>query len=138
MSEFSIMNILFVCKYNRYRSRVAEALFNHYNKNPKNIAKSAGTFVTEKGFPIISMAASALKKMGIEYDISQGAVQLNSTTTKWADKIVIVAEEVDEKDFPIEKTIKIGFPDVYSSDKETEENIKRIEKEVLKLVAEIS
>ena len=35
-------NILFVCKHNRFRSKVAEAFFKKYNKNKKYFAMSAG------------------------------------------------------------------------------------------------
>jgi protein-tyrosine-phosphatase len=34
------MNILFACKHNRLRSKVAEALFRKYNKNKKIKVKS--------------------------------------------------------------------------------------------------
>ena len=35
-------SILFVCKYNRFRSRVAEAYFKKINKNKNISVKSAG------------------------------------------------------------------------------------------------
>ena len=36
-------HILFVCTENSARSQMAEAFFNHYNKNPKYLGISAGT-----------------------------------------------------------------------------------------------
>ena len=36
------MNIIFVCKYNRFRSRVAEAYFNKINRNKNIHAYSRG------------------------------------------------------------------------------------------------
>ncbi len=53
------MNILFVCKWNRFRSKVAEALFNQLNKNSKNNAKSGGLF---PGHPMDRQIINAGKK----------------------------------------------------------------------------
>ena len=39
------MNILFICRYNRFRSVIAEGFFKKYNKNKKHKAKSAGLII---------------------------------------------------------------------------------------------
>jgi len=46
------MKILFVCKHNRFRSKVAEAFFNKLKKNKKIKAESAG-LVLDKLRPYI-------------------------------------------------------------------------------------
>ena len=38
------MKILFICRHNRFRSKIAEAYFNKINKNKNLIAKGAGIF----------------------------------------------------------------------------------------------
>ncbi len=53
------INILFVCRYNRFRSRVAEAYFKKINKNFK--VKSAGLF---KGRPLSPKTIKEAKKFG--------------------------------------------------------------------------
>ena len=40
--EMDKKRILFVCKHNRFRSKVAEAFFNKFNKNKEYSASSAG------------------------------------------------------------------------------------------------
>jgi len=50
-----VKNILFVCTENSARSQMAEAFFNHYNKNPEYVGISAGT-----------KPASAIKELAVE------------------------------------------------------------------------
>ena len=87
------MNILFICKHNRFRSKVAEALFRHYYKGDSVKVRSAGTIV-DLMHPYVSRAVHAVLR---ERDVSlrdDGAVKLDSFMLKWADKIVIVADNV--------------------------------------------
>ena len=53
-------NILFVCKYNRFRSKIAEAYFNKINKNKLVSVKSAGII---RGNPV-SKDIIAVKGIG--------------------------------------------------------------------------
>lgn len=41
------MKILFVCRHNRFRSKVTDAIFNKLNKNPKIKAESRGIILDE-------------------------------------------------------------------------------------------
>lgn len=55
--------ILFLCNHNAGRSQIAQALFNHLNKNPKYKAISAGTDIKTQVNPI---CIKAMKEMGID------------------------------------------------------------------------
>ena len=84
-----VKKILFICKYNRFRSKIAEYFFNKYNKNPRYVAKSAGII---RGAPVDLKE----KKMCRKYDIilkdpTQG---LSTNLLKWQDTTIIVANDV--------------------------------------------
>jgi len=83
------INILFICKYNVFRSRVAEAYFNKINKNPNIIAKSAGLI---PGDEMNEMRMEAVKSCGIQLNGSSKG--LNIDLLRWQNVIVIVANNV--------------------------------------------
>ena|SRR3989338_5076161 len=92
------MNILFICKYNRFRSKVAEALFNKYNQNREIVVKSAGLridfsnpFVAES---VINVLAEKKAKVADEK-----SSLINENTIEWADKVIVVANNVDPEIF---------------------------------------
>lgn len=87
------MNILFVCKHNRFRSKVAEALFLRYNKNKKIKVKSAGVSLDMMRPFVAQSAHDEMGKRGIRIDDDQ-AHSVNSEVLKWADRIVIVADNI--------------------------------------------
>ncbi len=87
------MNILFVCKHNRFRSKVAEALFKHHYKGDFVRVKSAGTIVDLMHPYVARSVHTVLKEKGISVR-DDGAVKLDSFLLKWADKIIIVADNV--------------------------------------------
>lgn len=82
-------NILFVCKYNRFRSKVAEFLFNKYNKNKSIRAKSAGII---RGNPVDLKQKNICRKFGII--IENPTRSLSTKLLKWQDTVVIVADDV--------------------------------------------
>lgn len=131
------MNLLFVCRYNCFRSRVAEAIFNNINKNKKIHVKSAGYAIAAVDC-ILDRAAQVLDEMKIPYDSSQLAVQLNDIMIDWADKIVIMANDVPLEEFPENKTIRINVPDAYHSIEKTRETIQVIKKEVEKISVDLN
>jgi len=104
-------NILFVCKNNRFRSKVAENYFNKINKNKKIKASSAGVFIGE---PINKKTAKIVKKLGI---IIKGNPRSMSTDLlKKQDLIVIMANDVPKSLFnnkPVKKLIRFKIKDVY-------------------------
>ncbi len=132
------MNILFVCRYNRFRSRVAEALFGHYNKNKGIIVKSAGTGVDQPGFPMMSIAQRVLGKLEVSYDKDQGAQEINDYLLDWADRIYVVADDASTEGLPPEKTFKFNIPDSWVTEDETLGTVKQIEAVVKKLVKELT
>ena len=56
-------NILFVCTENSARSQMAEAFFNHYNRNPGYVGISAGT---KPASEIKELAIEVMKEKGID------------------------------------------------------------------------
>ncbi|MEI6731500.1 MAG: hypothetical protein WCK90_02345 [archaeon] len=88
------MKILFVCKYNRFRSKIAEAFFNKYNKNPKNEAKSAGPIEGQAISPEILEVA---KKNNLE--LTSKPQGLSSALLVWQDLTIVVADNVPKELF---------------------------------------
>jgi len=100
-----MVKILFVCKHNVFRSKVAEAFFNRINKNKKNKANSAGLFkwkeediISDKGYLIEKKVA---KKFGIKLNTESKVI--NSSMLKNTDILVIVADDVPRQLFENEK-----------------------------------
>jgi len=83
------MNILFICRYNRFRSVLSEALSKKYKKNKKYKVKSAGLF---KGNPIDKYIKDIAKDLKIK--IKSKPEGLSSKLLSWQDLIVIVADDV--------------------------------------------
>ena len=87
-------NILFVCRYNRFRSRVAEAYFKKINKKKNIKIKSAGLI---KGNPLNPKTVSIIKKLGLDtYGKPQG---LSSKLMAWQNVTIIVANDVPPQVF---------------------------------------
>jgi len=130
------MNILFVCKYNRFRSKVAEGFFNKLNKNKSIIAKSAGIF---QGYPVTDV----VKTLAREFEIKiNGTPQtISEDMLKQFDQIVIAANDVPPSLFNhdfCEKVKTWNIQDTNSNDKETIRKIFRdIEKNVKSLIKEL-
>jgi len=131
------MKVLFICKWNRFRSKAAEAIFNELNKNHENEARSAGFFPKLdldqrilESFKKSKLHIEDMETRGITYPIMM-----------WADKIVIVANDVPESLFDdIKKNdnkeiIKWDIPDVFGpSIEERVKSIKQIKERVRQLL----
>lgn len=89
-------NILFICKANRFRSKIAEAYLKKINKNPKIKIKSAG--ILQKRSMVHSKTKAILKN---EFNITiEGKPRkVNKTLLSWADILVIVADNVNPNIF---------------------------------------
>lgn len=131
-------NILFVCRYNRYRSRVAEALFNFYNKNRDIKVKSAGTDSLELGLPIIGIAGQVLTELKVDFNKNQRSRAINKSLIDWADKIYVVADDVSLEGLPRAKTKQIDIPDSWQTYEIALENIKEIEGHVKQIIKEMN
>jgi len=82
-------NILFICKWNRFRSKVAEAIFNKLNQNKNHKAKSAGIF---PGLPISKEIFKVCKKL--KYPISKKVKGISYSLLMWSDVIIIIEESI--------------------------------------------
>ena len=82
-------NILFICKYNRFRSRVAESIFNKLNKNKDYQVKSAGII---GGAPIDVLERDICKKQ--EINIGGTPQGLSTSLLRWQDVTIVVADDV--------------------------------------------
>jgi protein-tyrosine-phosphatase len=89
------MNILFVCKYNRFRSRVAEKYFNNINKNKNIHVWSAG--IIKGNYPLNKREVAAAKAEGIY--INGKPKGLSTKLLRETDLIIIVANNVPKSIF---------------------------------------
>ena len=93
------INNLFVCKFNRFRSKIAEAYFNKINKNKNHKAKSAG--LIRGRYPLDVNQVAIAKKLGINL---KGKPQgLTTDLLIWADIFIIVANDVPKNIFEYKK-----------------------------------
>lgn len=91
------MKILFLCKHNRFRSKVAEAIFNKLNNN-KNINASSAGLILDELRPYVSLnVVNLLNKRG--YSVLGFPCQITSKKINNHDLLVIVADNVDKRFF---------------------------------------
>ncbi len=124
-------NILFVCRYNRFRSRVAEVYFNKINKNKNIKAKSAGLI---KGSPLNPKTIKIAEELGLNIN---GRVQgLSSKLMTWQNITVIIADDVPEAVFNKNKKYnkKVINWKIRDAKYETKAEIKRLIKKIMKKV----
>jgi protein-tyrosine-phosphatase len=115
------MKIIFVCKYNRFRSRVAEAYFRKVNKNRKIKAISRGFILGGASDKIQRAGAS---KIGVTINGKPKPIKLKEMID--ADKIIVVANDIPKIMFnyslsPISK--KVIFWNVPDEQKRNKRNI---------------
>lgn len=85
------MKILLVCKYNRFRSKIAEAFFKKYTGHD---VKSAGII---KGPPIDDEILLCADRFGLK--LGRAVRSLDWSMLNWQDIIIIVADNVPRKLF---------------------------------------
>ncbi|MDO8563706.1 MAG: hypothetical protein Q7R87_01735 [Nanoarchaeota archaeon] len=83
-------NILFICRFNRFRSRVAEAYFKKINKDKKIKSDSAG--LKAGSYPLDSDEVECAYELGI--DLEGKPKRMTEELANWADTIVIAADDV--------------------------------------------
>ncbi len=86
--------ILFVCKYNRFRSRVAAAYFKKLDENKRFEIESAGLI---KGEPVNSIAIKVAKEFGL--DIKGRTRCVGEEELKKTDLLIVVADNVSPEIF---------------------------------------
>ena len=131
------MNVLFVCRFNKVRSKLAAAFFNKYAD--KHSAKSAGIV---KGSAVDDKMKSIAKRHGV----SVGGVSKSITVPllRWHDIMVIVADDIPRSLFAKEEK-KYGKALYHwkikdkaeASAKESDRMAKEIEKQVKRLISRI-
>ena len=131
--------ILFICRHNRFRSRVAEAYFKKINKNPKIRVKSAGLI---KGlYPLSENQVKVARQFGL--NIEGRPKGLSMALLKWADYHIITADDVPLSIFNNsekfgKKLIHWNIPDAHSKDPEQiKKSIKIIMSHVDKFTKEL-
>lgn len=92
-------NILFVCKHNRFRSKVAEAFFKKYNKNKNYVVNSAGLFPGR--YPLDERQIKVANKFGIK--LSGKPKPITTDLLVKTDIGIIVADNVPPGIFEAEK-----------------------------------
>lgn len=124
------MNILFVCKYNRFRSKVAEAIFLALNKNKKIKVRSRGIKRDKKNPYVAKSVISIMKKKG--YKIGGKSRKISKKDIDWANLIIVVADNVRLRS---KKVVYWKVSDVSQSYfRGIRTRINKIEKRVKKLV----
>lgn len=91
------MKIIFVCKHNRFRSKVAEAIFNKLNKNPKVKAESRGILLDELRPYIEKNVIKIMNEKG--YQINGKPEKLAISEINNYDLLIIVANNIDKEFF---------------------------------------
>jgi len=89
-----VKRVLFICRHNRFRSKVAEALFKKYNKNKNIKAESGGTD------PDYLLVAKNVVKALKEFEIKRVNMYPRKISEKLinnSDIIVIVANNINKK-----------------------------------------
>ncbi|MEK6951604.1 MAG: hypothetical protein AABX29_01180 [Nanoarchaeota archaeon] len=132
------MKILFICKFNRYRSNIALALFKKQNKNKNLQARASGII---QGPPTIKKMREVAKEFNVT--LKDNPKSLTEANYNWADLVVIVGNDIPKRLFDnIEGTprevIVWKLKDVMQFDLDYHENTrlltKKIENKVKKLV----
>ena len=90
------MKILFICKHNRFRSKVAEAIFKELNKDRKITAESAGVHLDKKRNYIAAAVKRIARKKG--YIIKGSSKKLTDKKLREAELIVIAASNISSKE----------------------------------------
>ncbi len=125
------MKVLFVCRHNRFRSKVAEAIFKKNNKNKKFKVRSRATFPDY--IPVAENVQKVLEEKGVKR-INKYPKKLRKEDVEWADLIVVVANEVD-RSFKNKKTLNWKVSDTNQSDVEgIRKRTDIIERKVLQLL----
>ena len=122
------MKILFVCKYNRFRSRIAEAYFKKINRNRKIKARSGGIIIGEQVAKNVKQIA---RKLGFRiFGRSKG---IKESLLDETDLLIIVANNVPQSIFRgrVKKIIVWKVPDTSQLDLKS---IEKISREIMKRV----
>ena len=117
-----MMKILFVCKYNLFRSRIAEAYFNKLNRDKQIKTTSTGLIKINSRLPKKDTSYLIAKKFG--FNLNGKPRKINNQLLKKQDIIVVVANDVSKSFFKNKKVNnKIVFWDIHEETKKDKKNI---------------
>lgn len=122
--------ILFICRYNRFRSKFAEAYFNKINTNDKIEAKSAGLF---KGNKIDKGIYDLAKKHKLI--LTKKPQSISEKLLEWQDTIIIVADNVPEVIFNDHRVVSKQILNWNIKEKETSDVVLDIQGNVENLLS---
>lgn len=131
------MNIIFVCRHNAFRSRVAEAYFKSINKN-KNLKAISGGLI-KGGFPS-SNQIKAMKQENI--NLVSKPKNISADLLAKQDLTIITADDIplslfDNKEYN-KKVIQWKIPDVLDNNKEKAiKTIRLIKNKVQQLIKDL-
>src|SRR3989338_5416652 len=133
-----VMKILFVCAHNRFRSKVAEALFLKLNKSKKVEVKGAGVALYVLNQYIAPNVLEVLREKGIN-KIDEQSHPITDEGVEWADKIIVVADNIQHELLPEEKTEYWKISDCAQDDLEgIRERVEQIEVKVKELIKKLN
>jgi protein-tyrosine-phosphatase len=132
--------ILFVCKHNLFRSKIAEIYFRKINKQAEFQASSAGVIkgdlLNKNQLRALDLQKLVAKKFGI--NIKRNPRGLSTKLLKNQDLIIIVANDVPKVIFNNKSYIKkVVFWKIFDINKGTKEEIENIIKLIIKKVDEL-
>ena len=136
------MKILFICKYNRFRSKVAEVYFKKINQNGKIKIRSRGIIEVNKSLDVLERKRNKYLKEKFGFVLYGKSLSVDVKSLLWADKIILVADDVPKVLFNSRKwRDKIEVWKVPDEEADNERNINKsvelIIKKVDKLVEEL-
>ena len=124
------MKILFICKYNAFRSRIAEEYFNKINKNPKITVISRGLLMGGK--PDKEAVEIPKKILGINI-IKRKPLPVKIQELIDVDLIVVVANDIPKKIFDYQLVNLKKKLLIWKIKDEQNRNIKNIKKITLSI-----
>jgi len=132
-------NILFICKFNRFRSQVAEAYFNQINKNPNYTSSSAG-FILPLGLELMENQVKVTKSLGV--NMNGIPKSLTAKMLQDSDIYVIVADDIPPKIINAKKYNKTMYvwkiPDAHHDDnKAIADSVNQIKKKTEWLIKKL-
>jgi protein-tyrosine-phosphatase len=124
------MKILFICKYNAFRSRIAEEYFNKINKNKK--IKSISRGFIYGGDADIEQQDLAKELLGVNI-VKRNPLKLTLDDLRTSDLVIIVANDIPKKMFNYKLGIFIKKMEFWGIKDEQYKNKKNIKKIILKI-----
>lgn len=132
------MKILFICKYNAFRSRIAEEYFNQINKNTKIIAISRGLLMGAK--PDKEAVEIPKKLLGINI-IKRSPLPVKIQELIDVDLIVVVANDIPKRIFDYQNVNlkkKLVIWKIKDEQRSNKRNIKNIVLSIKKRVEKLN